>query len=635
MRLAIQLSLLRNPRFWLIVLPAAVYANSLFGEFVYDDKELTIENNPALTGEAGVWDILQWDRPMREFTYMLDHAVWGFQPFGYHLQNVAWHIANVLLFFALLNRLGFSLRLSFGAALLFSIHPANTESTAWISGRKELLCLFFELSACLFFVRSLEGKRLSSLPYTASLFCAALALLSKQSAVALPVFLALCAWFYRRNHAEKIEGKKIALSLLFPALIVIGFILFRYPILDQLNFTREKGTFYDPSARDVSYTLLSALLTPFATFLKTLWLCVWPMNLTVDHAFEPVVRLSDPRWMAGAAVMAGLLAAAFAGRKTRPGFLFGLIWLLAAWGPVCGVAPVAYLIADRYLYIPCIGFCLAATAVVMPWLKMEQGKIPQFSLLIGIAVCLFYSARTVARNFDWKDDISLWQSAVRADPMNPKAHTGLGNAYFELGDYETAYRIWSKSLQIDPDQPRIWVNWGNAEKRQGRLDASDLRYRKALELLPQYGAAHFNLALLLEQQGRIDEALKHFKLAAEHLYHRTLANQRKGLAHYHIARILFDQGDRQAAGYHIAYAEKLAPHFAPIYLVKGMLHIDNPEVMRSAFEKAIQLDPGCAEAYYNLGLLEWRQGSRKKAEQLWEKAIKLNPELKAAIDHAK
>ncbi|MGC9327963.1 MAG: hypothetical protein ACP5I1_10045, partial [Candidatus Hinthialibacter sp.] len=277
MRPAIQLSLLKNPRFWLIVIPAAVYANSLFGEFVYDDKELTIENNPALTGEAGVWDILQWDRPMREFTYMLDHAAWGFMPFGYHLQNVAWHIGNVLLFFALLKRLGFSPRLSFGSALLFSIHPVNTESVAWISGRKELLCLFFELSACLFFVRSLDSKKIYSLLYAASLFCAALALLSKQVAVALPLFLGLCAWFYRRNQAEKIEWKKIALSLLFPVLIVIAFVLFRYPILEQLNFTRSEGTFYDPSARDVSYTLLSALLTPFATFLKTLWLCVWPM----------------------------------------------------------------------------------------------------------------------------------------------------------------------------------------------------------------------------------------------------------------------------------------------------------------------------------------------------------------------
>lgn len=635
MRKLFRIRLLRDPRLLLIVIPACVYANSLFGEFVYDDKELTVENNPALTGEASFWEILGWDRPLREFTYMFDHAIWGLNPLGFHLQNLFWHCANTLLFCILLQSLGVPSATAFWIALLFSLHPINTESVAWISGRKELLCLFFELCACLFLLSAYRNDCLISWTYGGCLVASIFALLSKQVAVVLPLLYAFSLWFYENQQSKSIHLQKIIRYLSIPCLVVLGFILFRYPVFEQLGFTREHGTFYDPAAREVSYTLLSALLTPFATFAKSIVLCIWPMDLTVEHAFLPVSSFFDLRWIVGGCLLCALSALALFWKKSYPAFLFGIIWFLAAWIPVSGAVPVSYLVADRYLYIPCLGFCIASVTALYPVLQRFETKIPRISLLAVLTVSIFFTIRTVARNFDWRDEISLWQSAVHSSPSNAKAHSGLASAYAEKGESEAAFQEWNQSLEIQSNQPHIWVNMGNEEQRCKNLQEAERCYRKALDLFPEYGAAHFNLALLLEQKNQIDDALRHFQLAAQHLYHRINAEQRKGLAHYHIARILYAKGEFLAASYQLAYAEKLTTTYAPIYVLKGMLNPNHPDLARQAFEEAIRLNPALSDAYFNLGVLEWQQGNHEKAESLWKKAVELKPSLNQQIDRVR
>ena len=619
----------------LIAITLSVYSFSLRGDFVYDDREITVENNPAVTGNATVWEILQWDRPLREFTYMLDHAIWGFNPIGYHLQNVLWHAANVLLFFSLLQLFGLTASAAFCCSALFSLHPINTESVVWISGRKELLCLFFELTACIFFIRALQRNRLFNWRYIACLVSCILALLSKQVAVSLPILLAASYWLDRARRKESTSIKNCLQYLIPPAVIVLAFILFKYPVFEQLGFTRAHGTFYDPSARDVSYKLLSALFTPFATFIHSLWLCVWPMDLTVERSFPPVTEWADLRWMGGATASVSLLWLSVRWRNKRPEILFALIWFTAAWAPVSGLAPVAYLMADRYLYIPCLGFCIAAVAFAKPLLSFLEAKNPRICVEIVLLVCFAYAYRTIDRTSDWRNDMTLWESAIEARPTNAKAWTGLANAYADRGDIGRAFQVWNKSLSLDFNQPRVWVNMGNQEKKRGNPGGAEQCYRMALELFPDYGAAHFNLALLLEQLNKKKEALHHFQLAAEHLYHRVNTAYRKGLAYYHIARLLFSDGDRREAAYHLARAEKLAPSYAPIYLLKGVLSQNNPVAARKAFSTAIRLDPKSSQAYFNLGVLEWGVGNRQTADDLWNRAIEINPNLADAVAQIK
>ncbi|MFB3786841.1 MAG: tetratricopeptide repeat protein [bacterium] len=627
----------RLPWLWL---PLLAYAPALTGDFVYDDKAITVAENPALRGEVSWLEILlTWDRPLREFTYMLDHAVWGFQPLGYHLQNLAWHAANVYMLYFFLLFLGVNRTIGFITALLFTAHPINTEAVAWISGRKELICLFFELAACYGFVyavsRTATSTPLARLAHAGSLAALVLALLSKQVAVSLPFLMLVSGWLYFQTRRQPIPWRKLCKFLILPALITLAFLFYSYQIIERLDWVREEGTFYDPSARSAAYTPLSAVLTPCATLGHSVWLCLFPMDLTVEHAFSPVVTFWDSRWLLGAAAGVALTVLAWRTRGTAPEVLFGLVWMVVAWGPVSGLAPVSYLAADRYLYIPGAGFLLSAVALG-DLLFRRGGEFPAKLPLavVGIVAALF-SIRTFDRCFDWRHEIALWQSAARARPGNPKVFFNLGNAYSGVNRMDEAFTSWNQTLALQPDYPQVWLNMGSAEEKRGDRAAAEKCYRKALEILPTYGTAHFNLGLLLEQQGRNEEALEHFTQAAEHLYGKRTAERWQGMAHYHIAHLLFLRGNKDLAAFHLARAEKLAPRYPPVYLLKGLLLQNNPAAARQEFLKALELEPRYSEAAFNVGVLEWQNGNRPLAEEYWKQAVEYDPGLAPQVEKVK
>ncbi|MBI1388351.1 MAG: tetratricopeptide repeat protein [bacterium] len=608
-----------------------IYAGVARGEFVYDDVAVTVVENPALTGEVSPWEVLSWERPLREFTYMLDHALWGYNPLGYHLQNFAWHTADVLLLYLLLGLIGATPNAAFWAALLFAVHPVNAESVAWISGRKEMLCFFFEFSCVGLYLISVNDRRFVLWSgYLAALVCLTLALLSKQVAVMTPLFLALGYVMMRRMRIETISWKRMALTVAPFVLLVVGFALLRYPLMERLESELARGAYFDPAARDVAFSPLSAILTPFATFGRSFFLCLFPVDLTVEHAFAPVRSISDWRWMGGALLMAGLACASWLSYKRRPEIALGLMWFFIAWLPVSGALPLSYLVADRYLYIPCAGFALALTQAVSLVPVQRRETVTALLCLIVAA----FSMRAAVRSFDWRNEIALWESAVKARPFYAKPWISLANANAEAGRTDKAFEYWRFALSLDPDLPQVWVNMGQQKSRRGDLDAAEAYYLQALELLPGYGTALYNLGMVALQRDELDRALDYFQQAAPNMAGKRNGERRQGMAYYQIARLLFTRGQREAAQANLVRAEKLAPQYAPVYNLRGMLTA-NPEQARLAFQQAVTLDPAYDEAWFNLGVAEWTTGRVKEAEAAWDEAVRLDPTLQAPIDRVK
>ncbi len=630
----------------LLLLPVVVYSAAMTGDFVYDDVPITVLQNPALSGEADVWEVLSWSRPLREFTYMLDHALWGFNPVGYHVQNLIWHLANVLLLYAFIKFLGVHAKIAFTTALLFAIHPLQTESAAWISGRKELLCFFFEMAACFAFVYSLSrndvNQPIKRMLYGVSLLFVILALLSKQVAIMAPLLMALCAWLYFRNHAQRVEMNTIAKWLSGPLILVFFFTLFRYDIARVFTQVQDQGVYFDPASRDVSLSLLSFLLTPFATFAHSVGLFVFPYHLTVEHGFSPGENLFDLRWLAGFVLIVVLMLISFYYRRF-PALLFGVFWFLISWAPVSGAVPVSYLFAERYLYIPLVGLCLFACTLAYHFLQwihslnenpQRHRRICRMAQSVFVVVMLMFSARTFDRTLDWQNEIALWQSAIEIRPDYAELYFNLGNAYIREGEYQKAYQSWNQALKLNPNLPQVWVNRGNALENQGKTDEALQSYMNALEIFPEYGLAHFNLALLYENKENIEKALHHFQEAAEHLYGRRNQKHRKGLAHYHIARIHYQAGRIEAAQAHIKHAIQLAGSVGKIHILHGWIKQNQPQAAKQAFETAIQLNPNSAEPYFNYGLWHWQKGDPDVAQELWRKTLQLNPEYATRIQAA-
>jgi len=553
----------RLPVFLLVLACAVTYANGLRGDFVYDDVAVTVIQNPFLQGLVGWRDVLSWDRPVREFTYYLDHLLWGERPFGYHLQNLVWHTLNVLLLWRILLRVGAASWPSCLCALIFAIHPINTEAVTWISGRKELLCLFFELLTLFLFLRFL---RAGTWPHGYGLgvvLSLCLALFSKQVAVVMPVALFLAAWSQGKEFT--VIRPRVLILIAVTAVLTAVLALTALRGAEVAREAIERGTYYDPASRHLE--LEHPVLTGLAVWTVALRLLVVPYPLILERTVSPVLSWADPRWMIGLVLVIVWCWLLWRYRdRTNPGL--GIAWLGITWLPTSGILPATYLLADRYLYIPCVGFCWVVGYAFYVLLSRDSLVLRRVGIILATAMIVCYTWLAVDRNRDWSGELSLWGSAAEHQPANPKVHFNLGNAYQEQGMPNLAENEWETALELRPNYPEAHVNLGALYQKQGDLDAAESHYRTALELAPDYGVAQFNLATVYEEQGERDKAIELLREAAETIRGKRDTPQKKARVSRELARLLYESGDVQQA----LEAVESSLHYDPEDLETRRLH---------------------------------------------------------------
>jgi len=530
------------PILLLILACIAVYANSLNGDFVYDDVTLTVLENPFLNGLVGWREVLTWDRPVREFTYWLDHKIWGNRPFGYHLQNLFWHVLSVFLMWRILRELGVEPWQACLAPLLFAIHPVNTEAVAWISGRKDLLCLFFELCAVWSFLRFLRAGVWCHAYAVVAILSLFLALFSKQVAVVLPLQIGMIACVLGGRHTLSRKRVAALLGVLLVVTLVLSVGSLR--MVETAQEALQRGTYYDPSARHAELT--HPFLTGWAVWGSAVRLLLFPHPLTIERTMAPVSSWGDPRWMAGFVVFLAALALLWRFRR-HPVRTIGLAWILVAWLPTSGIIPATYLLADRYMYIPCVGFCLFLSDWLLQWLyRLED--LPRKAAAIAVSLLLAgFTFATVDRNWDWNDEISLWSSAARFEPANPKVRFNLGNACSDRDFRDQAEKEWKAALDLKPDYAEVHINLGGLYHERGDPDTAESHYREALKIVPDYGIALYNLAALYKERGNLEEAIQWMSRAVEHIGGKRDAAQKAAMAWRDLAQLLLESGRYEEA----------------------------------------------------------------------------------------
>ena len=179
------------------------YINTLQNPFIWDDEEIIVNNylirnwkNAPEMFKTSVFGEnlgkIGFYRPLQLFSYSIDYSFWKLNPIGYHISNIIFHLLNVLLVFFLLIKLGIKRNFSFFASLLFAIHPINTEVVTYISGRGDLLFLFFSLLCFIFFINGTKGKQWH---YFVSVILFILAILSKENAIVIPFIILVYYYF--------------------------------------------------------------------------------------------------------------------------------------------------------------------------------------------------------------------------------------------------------------------------------------------------------------------------------------------------------------------------------------------------------------------------------------------------------
>ena len=397
--------------------------------------------------------------PIHIFSYMLDHAVWGLKPAGFHLSNVLLHGLNSMVCLAAVRRLTGNLATAFVAALLFAVHPAHVEAVAWISSRKEILSTTFILLSLLSYLTARRGPVLRPIPYAASVLCFLLAMLSKVSAIVLPAFLLLLDAMpdpanprARRPSLLTALASKIPYGIAGVALVVVN---------SHAQVTAKAAYAHEP---------LRYLMVKGHAVWNYLGL-LFGLGGNPDYDL-PKIGGSAPDVLLQLAGLAVLPAAALLlyrfGRRTE---FLGLTWVFLTLLPAILFPLVTYM-ADRYLYAPSIGFCWVLAASIVG--AGNRARAPSgrraAAAAVTAAIVIGFTIRTLQYSRVWKDSESLWTYALTKS---------------------SDYRVFNNLADVRMTQKR----WGEAERL--------LKQGAALENVTSYQS----LGVLYYSLGRHDEAL--------------------------------------------------------------------------------------------------------------------------------
>ena len=541
-------------------------------------------------------------RPLTTFSYLLNYAVFnnGPRPAGYHWVNLVAHEANVALVYALGIAVLGETAPAWALAAIWGLHPLLTESVTNVVGRADLLAAFGVLAGLLCHVRGASAAGRRKAAWLAGIAAAqAVGLFSKESAVVLPGIMLLydLTWFERAAWRGRAPAYG-ALALPFAAFFYLR---------GQLH-THMLITFADNPLVHAGFW--TARRTAVKVIGKLLWLFFWPARLSVDYSYNavPLFGWRASNWedaktlialavCLGAAILVVLLAVRW--RRAGSPMLFFLVFFFVAASPTSNlIVLIGSIMAERFLYLPSVGlagFLVGAVYALGRWLPLRPATARIAWAAPGI-VCLALAARTYARNFDWKDELSLWTSAVDVCPESGKAHYNLAQALERLpGRLPDAISEYQTALRIDPNDEQAHTNLGNAlASIPGRLPEAIAEYQTALRIDPDRAEPHNDLGNVLSAlPGRLPEAIAEYQAA------------------------LRIRPDNPELHYNLANALLLMPGRLPDAIAE--------------YQAALRIDPNHADAHANLGhALSGLPGRLPEAIAEYRAALRINPDLVSA-----
>jgi Tfp pilus assembly protein PilF len=555
----------------LLVIGLGLYAADLNNVLFFDDEHLILNNVYVheLSWEnvghwftenwfAGSGRISEYYRPLLLASFAGNYAVHGVEPFGYFFINNALHALNAVLVFWLLLLIFKKRWLAFVTALVFLVHPMQSENVAYVAGRGDLLASFFMLAGLIAWVRGVEsGQRL--LTWGLSSLFLILALCSRENAIIFPFLVAVLsiAFFSRENIWQ---GIKKALFHAAPYLfIVASYLALRLTVLnfrDFLNFGNYDTT--SVYAQDILvrlYTFLHVLVEYLRTY-------VLPTNVHERFTFPIHESFFDwPVWISflGIVALAVFLIVLYRteraqkekarGEQGDPSpfrvWFFAVGWFFVALVPSSGIIPTNVIIQDHRLYVALIG--LTVLGLHYGWKGVESAKmhglyfVQPAALVLVFAYLGFLSWITVERAIIWGKPIELFEETLRYEPNSPKALNQLGIQYLNQGDYKKAEMYFGILLQQFPNDADSLYNVGYVLQIRPKkdIDRAIVLYKKALEIDPGHSRTLRQLAEIYMERGDWHAVY----------YLRKLNELRPGDAniHYNLAATLHFLGENAAA----------------------------------------------------------------------------------------
>lgn len=476
--------------------------------------------------------------PLKTLVHSIVYNVSAGHPLGFHVLAMLVQLAGVYMIYRLTALLTANAFISFLTAALFAVHPVHVEAITPMTSVTDTLGIVFLFFAFYYYIKGagyagaltiresaaepIAANHLSASPgdYRRALIFAALAVFTYELAVSLPVLFIFYDYFFSSSR----QSLRLSIRRTFPYFcIVLVYVAGKWLALGSMTS--------GPYLYDSFYLTMMVTIKAWAKYLGVL---VFPWTLAHNpiisdgiFAYNPddfssyaVLSQSplDPQVLISFFVLAGVFAAGLKGGVQRPWILFCLGWFFITLLPVANIFPGSVYFAERYLYPGSWVFCLLISyGIYRIYLNQRIPRGIWAACVLGLLV--FYTGRTLLRNQDWKDEVTLYEATVKANPQSAFLRNDLGLVYFRYNELVKSKESFEKAIALRPDEPHFYFSAEQTYSALGDYDRAIILLKKAVELNPQFAEAYFNLAGIHAFLKKEDEAREYLQKAVD-LYRR-------------------------------------------------------------------------------------------------------------------
>jgi protein O-mannosyl-transferase len=618
----------------IVVVAFIAYFPSLSGRFIWDDKHLYLTENPIIKAPDGLFLFCcttePWDfYPVSNASLWIEWRLWEMTSTGYHLTNLILHIAEALLIWIILRKL--SIPGGFLAAVIFTLHPVNVESVAWIAQRKDMLAVLFFLLSILWYIKNLSpnsggdvdssrhtpcavsahvaGRLFIGRWYCLSLSAFVLAMLSKGSVAILPVLL-LGIILWRRPLSKQDLLRILPFFAVAAALTVVNV------------WFQSHGSEAAIRSADFVERILGAGGVVWFYFYKA----ILPINLVFVYPQWHIQTGNPLWWLPLLAALAVTLMLAKYRKSWGRSLFFAWAFFCVSLAPVMGFTDIYFmkysLVADHYQHIAILGVIVLATACFSTWRSLAGKTVRRAADAVVVASVGILALLTWQQSSLYRNEITIYQATLEKNPACWMVQNNLGIALEIAGRPQLAIAHYRQALLLNPNFPDAHVNLGKTLYETGSLLESIEHYRQALSLDPNQAAAHNNLGAILIEVGRPQEAVEHYNQALK-------LKPDFPEVYNNLGNLMYGKGQMQEAIRHFRKALSLRYDYPDAHYNMGvaLAQIGLLGEAIEHYEHTLRLQPGHVSAHNNLGGALLKQGQLQEAIKHYQRAIELKPDF--------
>ncbi len=596
-----------------------LYAQSIRYDYTMDDHTVIDLNKITTKGLAGVSTLLKTDywygyleenrgpvyRPASLIIYAI---VWQFSPNSphiYHLINVLLYSITCLILFIVLCKLfeKQNLLFPFVCSLLYAAHPIHTEVVNNIKSLDEILCFLFAILSIWFFLKNVSSPSILSVILGSS--CFFVSLISKESGITFLLIIPLMLFVFTR-----IPLRKLVLISFVLILITSMYLLIRMEVLKATSMHVMDSVLNNTLA--IAPDFISREATVFYILLKYIWLLIFPYLLSCDYSYSTIIiqTISNPIPLFGIILIIGLLGYSVINIRKKNIVAFGILFFLISLAPVSNMfILIGATMAERFLYVPSLGFCVIITFFLIKFTRTEfvKSKFQNLIQMIRINSSLFlivfiiaglYSIRTFSRNINWKDNATIYGHDSEVSENSATVHYCYGHELLQ----------------------NLYQNEKDPQAKNNYLEKAIVELTKAVAILPTFRDAYYYLGIAYSQKGNSPDALANFEKALNNYVNPD------GKMLNDLGQAYLNAGQLDKAIIYIDSSIKVSPDNFISYENKGVALLKQSKYEQSIplFQKSLHLYPKSENSLLNLGCAYYNLKQYPNALENFTKALEID-----------